>query len=130
MSTRQVAASALAACAGLALLACTGGAQAQAQANGATPAVVSAISQTLPTVAGVPTLLTVTGSGHCKYHLSHIKQGAPPAAQAQLTYSSTSHSPFPMSLRLFDATAAGTYTWTATGIEGCSGSASLTFSVR
>lgn len=128
MSTRQVAASALAACANLALLACAGGAQ--AQANGATPAVVSAISQTLPTVAGVPTLLTVTGSGQCKYHLSHIKQGAPPAAQAQLTYSSTPHSPFPMSLKLFDATAAGTYTWTANGVEGCSGRASLTFSVR
>lgn len=128
MSSRQIAASALAACASLALLACAG--SSQAQTNGASPAAVTAISQTLTTVAGVPTLLTIAGSGHCKYRLSHIKQGAPPAAQAQLTYSSTPQSPFPMSLKLFDATSAGTYTWTANGIEGCSGSASLTFSVR
>lgn len=128
MSIRQVAASALVAFASLALLACASAAQ--AQANGAIPAAVTSISQTLPTVAGVPTLLTVAGSGNCKYRLSHVKQGAPSATQAQLTYSSTPQSPFPMNLRLFDATSAGTYTWTATGIEGCSGSASLTFSVR
>lgn len=128
MSIRQVAASALAAAASMALLACAGSAQAQTKA--AIPAAVTSISQTLPTVAGVPTLLTIAGSGNCKYRLSHIKHGAPSAAQAPLTYSSTAQSPFPMNLKLFDATSAGTYTWTVNGIEGCSGSASLTFSVR
>jgi hypothetical protein len=92
-------------------------------------ATLTAITQTIPTVAGVPTLLTITGTGICKYRLSYTKQEAPAVSQP-LTYSSTPQSPFPMNLKLFDTTPAGTYTWSANGIDGCIGSKNLTFTVR
>lgn len=114
-------------CASAALLVSVG--SALAQIKSAVPATITSITQTIATVAGVPTLLTVTGTGNCKYRLSYVKQGAPLAAQSLMTYSSTSQSPFPMSLKLFDATPAGTYTWTANGIEGCAGAKNLTFTV-
>lgn len=117
-----------AACASVALM--VGAGSATAQVKNALPASITSVTQTLPTVAGVPTLLTVTGAGYCRYRLSYVKQEFPLVQQPPMTYSSTSHNPFPMSLRIFDATPAGTYTWTVNGIDGCSGSKSLTFTVR
>jgi hypothetical protein len=91
---------------------------------------ITSLSQTLPTVAGVPTLLTVMGSGDCKYRVGYTRQGAPMALQTQWTYSSTPQNPFPMRLKMLDATPPGTYTWVASGIEGCMGSYSVSFTVR
>ena len=91
---------------------------------------VTSLSQTLPTVAGVPTLLTVTGFGDCKFRVVYTQQDAPTALQAQWTYSSTPQNPFPMRLKLFDATPIGTYTWSVTGIDGCMGQQRVTFTVR
>ena len=91
---------------------------------------ITSLSQALPTVAGVPTLLTVTGSGDCKYRVAYTRQGAPMALQTQWTYSSTPQNPFPMRLKMLDATPPGTYTWTASGIEGCTGNHSVSFTVR
>ena len=101
-----------------------------AQAKNTVLAGITSVSQTLPTVAGVPTLLTVMGSGDCKYRVGYTRQGPPMALQTQWTYSSTPQNPFPMRLKLFDATPPGSYTWVATGIEGCIGSQSVSFTVR
>jgi hypothetical protein len=79
--------------------------------------------------AGAPTWLAVDGTGNCKYHLSYVKKETPLAAQPLMTKASTPQSPFPMSMKMLDATTAGTYTWTATGVEGCTGSANVTFKV-
>ncbi len=100
------------------------------QVKGAWPAAVSAIAQTMTTVAGVPTLLTISGTGSCKFRLSYQKLGGTPVASAQLVFSSTPQNPFPLQLKIMDATAPGTYTWTASGMDGCLGSQSLTFTVR
>ena len=100
------------------------------QTKGAMPAAIHSVAQTLTTVSGVPTLLTIHGTGNCKFRLSYLKQDGPPAAAAQLVFSSTPQSPFPLHLKILDATPPGTYTWTANGIEGCMGSQSLTFTVR
>jgi hypothetical protein len=61
--------------------------------------------------------------------LSYVKKETPLAAQPLITKTSTPQSPFPMSMKMLDATPAGTYTWTANGVEGCTGSANVTFSV-
>lgn len=106
------------------------GGSAMAQTKAAWPASITSLSQTLITVAGVPTLLTVNGFGNCKFRLSYLKQDAPPSAPVQLTFSTTPQSPFPLNLKILDATPAGTYTWSAIGIDGCMGSKNLTFTVR
>lgn len=77
---------------------------------------------------GTPTYLTVNGTGICKYRLSYVKKNEL-AAQPMMVKSSSLQSPFPMSLKMFDATTGGTYTWTASGIDGCTGSANVTFEV-
>ena len=100
------------------------------QTKGAWPAAIQSLVQTFTTVSGVPTLLTINGTGNCKFRLSYLKLDSPPAASAQLVFSSTPQSPFPLHLKILDATPPGTYTWTANGIEGCMGSQSLTFTVR
>lgn len=94
------------------------------------PASITSLSQTLPTVAGVPTLLTVTGTGDCKYRVVYTRQEAAMTLQTQWTYSSTPQNPFPMRLKLFDATPPGNYTWIVTGIDGCMGSQRLSFTVQ
>lgn len=95
------------------------------------PATITSITQTIPSVAGVPTLLTVHGTGYCKYRLSYTRLDGPLSAPAPLlVYSSTPQSPFPMQLRILDATPAGSYTWTAVGLDGCTGSSYLTVKVR
>ena len=101
-----------------------------AQAKSVAPASITSLSQTLPTVAGVPTLLTVSGIGDCKYRVAYTGQDVPLARQVQWTFSSTPQNPFPMRLKLFDATPPGTYTWVVTGIEACTGSQSLSFTVQ
>nr|WP_295784367.1 hypothetical protein [Rhodoferax sp.] len=101
-----------------------------AQAKNTMPATITSLSQTLPTVAGVPTLLTVMGSGDCKYRVGYTRQGAPIALQTQWTYSSTPQNPFPMRLKMFDATPPGTYNWVVNGTDGCMGSQSVSFTVR
>ncbi len=101
-----------------------------AQTKSTAPASITSLSQTLPTVAGVPTLLTVIGTGDCKYRLGFTSQDAPMALQSQWTYSSTPQNPFPMHLKLFDATPPGNYTWVVTGIDGCMGSRRLNFIVQ
>lgn len=100
-----------------------------AQGKGVVPASITLLSQTLPTVAGVPTLLTVAGIGNCKFRIAYVGQDAPLARQTQWTFSSTPQNPFPMRLKLFDATPPGTYTWIVTGIDSCTGSQSLSFTV-
>ena len=101
-----------------------------AQAKNTMPASITSLDQTLFTVAGVPTLLTVMGTGDCKYRVGYTRQDAPMAPPMQWTYSSTPHNPFPMRLKMFDATPPGTYTWVVSGIEGCMGSKSVRFTVR
>jgi hypothetical protein len=101
-----------------------------AQTNSTVPASITSLSQTLPTVAGVPTLLTVMGTGDCKYRVGYTRQGAPMALQTQWTYSSTPQNPFPMRLKMFDATPPGTYKWVVNGMDGCMGSQSVSFTVR
>lgn len=101
-----------------------------AQARSAVPATVTSLAQTMATVSGVPTLLTINGTGNCKYRVSYLKQSDPAVVQPTLTYSSTPQSPFPMSLKILDATPAGTYTWTVVGIDGCIGARHLTFKVQ
>jgi len=91
---------------------------------------LTSISQTVAAIAGVPTLLTVGGIGNCTFRLSYVKQGGSGAASMPLVFSSTPQSPFPMQLKIWDATPAGTYTWTASGMNGCVGSLNLTFTVR
>lgn len=101
-----------------------------AQAKNTVPASITSLNQTLHTAAGVPTLLTVSGNGDCKYRVGYTLQGAQMALQTQWTYSSTPQNPFPMRLRMFDATPPGTYTWVVNGIEGCVGSQVVGFTVR
>ncbi len=100
------------------------------QTKGVWPATIQSLAQTLTTVSGVPTLLTIHGTGNCKFRLSYLKQDGPPALPVQMVFSSTPQSPFPLHLKILDATPPGTYTWTAIGIEGCMGTQSLTFTVR
>ena len=113
-----------------ALILLTGASSVFAQPKTAAPGTITSISQTITTVAGVPTLLTASGTGNCKFRLSYSKLDAPQAAQPVLTYSSTAQSPFPMNLRVFDATPVGTYTWSVMGIEGCIGNSSVTVKVQ
>jgi hypothetical protein len=101
-----------------------------AQAKSVVPASITSLSQTRPTVAGVPTLLTVTGIGNCKYRVAYTGQDASLAGQTQWTFSSTPQNPFPMRLKLLDATPLGAYTWVVTGIEACTGSQRLSFTVQ
>ncbi|MDB5966596.1 MAG: hypothetical protein JWQ72_3096 [Polaromonas sp.] len=84
--------------------------------------------------AGGPTLLTVLGTGNCKYHLSYVNldaQGNLIVKQYPMVpKASSAQTPFPMSLKMMDATPAGVYKWTATAAEGCSGSVNVTFAVQ
>lgn len=105
------------------------------------PATIKAISLSAKTLTGAPaatsglavgapTWLFVEGTGICKYRLSYVITEKPLAAQPLMTRNSTPQNPFPMTMKMFDATTAGTYTWTASGIEGCSGNAKVSFVVQ
>jgi hypothetical protein len=84
--------------------------------------------------AGSATLLTVNGTGYCKYHLSYenldTQGNVVPKSYPMLNKSSTAQNPFPMSLAMLNTTPAAIYRWTATGVEGCTGSANVTFTVQ
>lgn len=94
------------------------------------PPTIKSITHTGTTVTGGTTLLTVNGSGICKYRLTYLKIETPQAAVPQMIYSSSAQAHFPMDLELMkNLTPVGTFKWTATGIEGCKGSADVTFNV-
>jgi hypothetical protein len=76
--------------------------------------------------AGAPMTLTVNGTGVCKYSLDIVQLEKPKAAQPHLVRSSSLQTPFPITETMWPTTPAGTYTWTANGQEGCSGSAAVT----
>jgi hypothetical protein len=84
--------------------------------------------------AGSPTLLTVQGTGSCKYHLSYVNldaQGNMIVKQYPMVPKTSSvQSPFPMSLLMLNATPAGIYKWTAAGVDGCIGNQHVTFTVQ
>ncbi len=103
---------------------------AMGQTKSTSPATIQSVAQTMATVAGVPTLLTIDGTGNCKFRLSYLKRDAQHAAPAQMIFSSTPQNPFPLRLKILDATAPGIYTWIANGMEGCTGIQSVTFTVR
>ena len=83
---------------------------------------------------GAPTLLSVAGTGNCKFHLSYVNldaQGNTIANQYPVVPKASSvQSPFPMSLQMIAATPAGVYKWSAVGTEGCTGNASVTLAVQ
>lgn len=84
--------------------------------------------------AGSATVLTVNGTGHCKYHLSYVNLDAQGnlimKAYPMMPKNSSTQSPFPMTMTMLPVTTAGTYKWTASGVEGCTGSANVTFTVQ
>jgi hypothetical protein len=82
-------------------------------------------------LAGMPTLLTVNGTGICKYRIGYTKQNAPVVAQPSIVKTSSPQSPFPMQSQIvMPVTSAGTYVWTANGIDGCQGNVSVTVAVQ
>lgn len=84
--------------------------------------------------AGSATVLTVNGTGNCKYHLSYVNLDAQGnlimKAYPMMPKSSSPQSPFPMTMTMLPVTTAGTYKWTASGVEGCTGSANVIFTVQ
>jgi hypothetical protein len=100
----------------------------------AVPASIASIAVIGKPAAGTPTALEVKGTGHCKYHLSYVNLDAEGKLIVKpypmLTRSSSAQVPFPMSLKMLDATPAGIYKWTAAGIDGCTGNADVTFTVQ
>ncbi len=98
------------------------------------PTTSAGSSAPLALTAGSATQLTVIGAGICKYRLSHVNLDAQGntimKSYPMVTMSSSAASPFPMGLSMLNNTPAGTYRWTASGVEGCTGSASVTFSVQ
>lgn len=84
--------------------------------------------------AGSATVLTVNGTGNCKYHLSYVNLDAQGnlimKAYPMMPKSSSAQSPFPMTMTMLAVTSAGTYKWTASGVEGCSGNANVIFTVQ
>ena len=85
-------------------------------------------------VAGAPTLLTVAGTGNCKYHVSYVNldaQGNTIVKQYPMVPKASSvQNPFPMTFQMIAATPAGIYKWTATAVEGCSGDVNTTFAAQ
>ncbi|MBC7608793.1 MAG: hypothetical protein H7228_04315 [Polaromonas sp.] len=98
------------------------------------PGVLTGITLSGKTVAGAPTLLTVAGTGNCKYHVSYVNldaQGNTIVKQYPMVpKASNLQSPFPMTFQMIAATPAGIYKWTATAAEGCSGDVNTTFAAQ
>jgi hypothetical protein len=84
--------------------------------------------------AGAATVLTVNGTGNCKYHLSYVNLDAQGnmimKAYPMLTKTSSAQSPFPMTMALIPTTPAGVYKWSANGVEGCTGTANAVLTVQ
>lgn len=85
-------------------------------------------------IAGSPTVLTVIGTGICKYHLSYVKLDAQGKTILQpypmLPKSSSLQNPFPMTMTLLQSTPAGVYKWTASGVDGCTDTKDATLTVQ
>ncbi len=83
---------------------------------------------------GNPTVLTVIGTGVCKYHLSYVNLDAQGNTilkpYPMLPKSSSLQSPFPMTMTLLQSTPAGVYKWTASGVDGCTGTKDATLTVQ
>lgn len=84
--------------------------------------------------AGSPTVLTVNGTGICKYHLSYVNLDAQGKTilkpYPMMPKNSSIQSPFPMTMTLLATTPVGVYTWTATGVDGCTNTANATLTVQ
>lgn len=85
-------------------------------------------------IVGSPTVLTVIGTGVCKYHLSYVNLDAQGNTilkpYPMLPKSSSLQSPFPMTMTLLQSTPAGVYKWTASGVDGCTGTKDATLTVQ
>jgi hypothetical protein len=91
---------------------------------------LTSLTLAAPVVAGGPTTLIAGGTGQCKFRLTHSVAETPGAAQVMQTLTTTALQPFPLTLKVITgATAAGNYSWTANGIDGCSGSVKLDVAV-
>lgn len=88
----------------------------------------------LNAAAGGATVLTVNGTGICKYHLSYVNLDADGKtimkAYPMLPKNSSVQTPFPMTMTLIPTTPAGIYKWTASGFEGCTGTANALLTVQ
>lgn len=83
---------------------------------------------------GGATVLSVNGTGICKYHLSYVNLDAQGNTilkpYPMMPKSSSLQSPFPMTMTMLAATPAGVYKWTATGVDGCTNTANATLTVQ
>ena len=70
-------------------------------------------------------IFRVDGTGYCKYHVTYARTEAPPVASPNMPFESSAQSKFPMTLTFSKPSAdkPGTYTYTAVGYDGCTGSA-------
>ena len=85
-------------------------------------------------VTGSATALTVMGTGNCTHHLSYVNLDAQGKTilkpYPMLLKNSTPQSPFLMNMVLVQATPAGVYKWTASGVDGCTGVADAVLTVQ
>lgn len=85
-------------------------------------------------LAGAATVLTVNGAGSCKYHLSYVNLDANGKTilkpYPMMPKSSSKQNPFPMTMPLIPSTPSGIYQWTATGVEGCTGTTGAILTVQ
>jgi hypothetical protein len=83
---------------------------------------------------GGATVLSVNGTGICKYRLSYVNLDAQGNTilkpYPMMPKSSSLQSPFPMTMTMLAATSAGVYKWTATGVDGCTSTANATLTVQ
>ena len=94
------------------------------------PATLLGIGPSISTAPSAKLLFNVTGTGSCKFHLTYMKNEPPLVATPMLTFSSASPKKFPLTLEMPKPTLPGTYTYTASAIEGCIGSHDTTITVK
>lgn len=94
------------------------------------PATLLGIGPSISTAPSAKLLFTVTGTGSCKFHLTYMKNEPPLVATPMLTFSSAAPKKFPLTLEMPKPTLPGTYTYTASAIEGCIGSHDTTITVK
>ena len=94
------------------------------------PATLLGIGPSISTAPSAKLLFNVTGTGSCKFHLTYMKNEPPLVATPMLTFSSAAPKKFPLTLEMPKPTLPGTYTYTASAIEGCIGSHDTTITVK
>jgi hypothetical protein len=99
------------------------------------PITVPGSSNLITLATGSATTLTVNGTGICKYKLSYVNLDANGNTILKpypniLPKTSSPQNPFAMTMTMLPTTPSGTYQWTATGIDGCTGSKDVTFAVQ